>query len=488
MSINRRQFLKGFGTFSLALPHMVSLMSKEALAQVLASPSAPIFIGMISPNAIDDTAWFPQVTGGWEVLSNHAKRISLSQFSTSGASRIFDATYSSQYKNYTLIRGLGLFAPKPGHQHGALCFGSHYGIQTTVPTGWIHNPTLDKVLENSPKFYGSDTPVIKNLSVSTAQTHGASYSADGVRSPCYTDPKVLFDLLFGTTTSSGSNTSSIFNSVMSDYNRVRNDSRISYSDGLLLQERMDMFSDLQNSLNVIPGGLCAPPATPASFAKLSTKNKSGVIEDIDTNAHVNAMVQISLAAIKCGLTRILMWNELMPMGLLHYLHHDSSHGGSPSWDTQITYQKWIHKNIFSKFVAGLDVPDGTGKTYLDRTGLVHILENGEDGVLHNLNDAYVICAGKMNGYFNNGFFYDYNTISSSGMTVNLPLNCLWNQILQGGGLSPVDYLTPGQEGGGFGFSSYTWGPGFYNNGGFYPPNYKPSAAYASGLLPFMKTA
>jgi hypothetical protein len=183
-----------------------------------------------------------------------------------------------------------------------------------------------------------------------------------------------------------------------------------------------------------------------------------------------------------------MWNELMPMGLLHYLHHGSSHGGDPNWDAQITYQKWIHKNIFSQFVAGLDVPDGTGRTYLDRTGIVHILENGGDGILHNLNDAYVICAGKMNGYLNNGYFYDYNTISSSGWTVNLPINCLWNQVLQAGGLTAADYKTSGQEGGGFGFSSYTWGAGFYNNGGFYSPNYKPSAAYASGLLPFMKTA
>jgi hypothetical protein len=59
--------------------------------------------------------------------------------------------------------------------------------------------------------------------------------------------------------------------------------------------------------------MCAPPPTPVSYAGLSTKNKSGIVEDAVTNAHVNAMVQVCLAAIKCGLTRILMWNELMPM-------------------------------------------------------------------------------------------------------------------------------------------------------------------------------
>lgn len=476
--INRRLFLQGLGGFTLALPFMPSLLSKEALAATTMSPG--IFIQLISPNAIDDKQWFPQLpSSAWTVLSDHAKRASLNSFTSTGISQIFSKEYSSQFKHYTFIRGLGLHAPKPGHHSGSTCLGAYFDTQATLPEGWIHNATLDKVLETSSKFYQDEVPIIKNLSVSTAQTHGASYTADGVRSTCYTNPRVVFDLLFGTSTAKDSNSQvNVLNSVMGDYTRVKNDSRISYTDKTLLEERMDMFADLQHALNNLGGNSCAIPERPLSYENLTTNRGLA-----NATAHVDAMVQVCIAAIKCGLTRILVWNEMMPMGLLHYLHHGGSHGGDPNWNAQIEYQQWIQKHIFSKFVSALDVQDGTGQTYLDRAGIVHMLENGGNGIYHDLNNAYILCAGKMNGYLHPNHVYDYNHISphyGGGHIINLPINCFWNQILQANGLGPSDYLTPGQKGAGFGYSETSWSSGYYKALNEY------SALHAGGLLPFMK--
>lgn len=477
--IGRRQFLQGLGGFTLSLPYLTSLMSKEAVSAVMGGADG-IFIQLLSPNAFSDQAWFPQVQPNqWQVLSDYAKTTNLSNFAATGISRVFDATYASQYKHYTLIKGLGIHGPKPGHQAGALCMGSHHGISFPLDPGWVHNSTLDKVLENSPKFYSSNSAVIKNLSVSTSQTHGPSFTADGTQSPCFSDPRVVFDLFFGSTVSQSSGHQiNVLNSVTEDYTRLKNSPRISYGDKMLLEERMDMFADLQSALNNVQANQCVPPPQPNSFPGFTTS--TGIV---NTDAHTDALLQVCLAAIKCNLTRILIWNELAPMGLSHFLHHDSSHGGP--WDVQIEYQQWIHKKIFSKLVAGLDVQDGSGKTYLERTGLVHMLENGGDGVLHNLNDAYVICAGGMNGYLDPGKFYDYNwTNPNYGDVINLPLNCLWNSILESNGLVNSDYKRAGQQGGGFGYSlvnSDYQGNAYFGRG-------KYQADRAGQLLPFMKRA
>lgn len=486
-SISRRQFLQGLGGVTLALPFMPSLLSKEALSQALGHPG--IFIQLISPNAIDHGAWYPNIQHtAMTALNNshitdHVRRTPLSQFASSGISTIFDSSYASQYKHYTLIKGLGIYGPKPGHHSGGMTLGSHHGIE--FDTSIVKNPTLDKVLEASSKFYPSgEGVVLKNLSVSTTQTHGGSHDSAGNRQTCHINPHYLFELFFGNQ-SGGAQTNhdfNVLNAVIEDYRRIKNHSRISYDDSQLLQERMDMIADVQNSLNRDAQLNCTEPQRPSSFPSSSQNTTLA-----NTEAHTDALYRVSMAAIKCGLTRILIWNEMNPKGLLHYIHHGSSHGGDPNWDVQIDYQKWIHNKIFSRMVADLDTPDGTGGTYLDRTGLFHIVENGGNGILHDFYNVTMIAAGKMNGWINPGYFWDYNYYKAPNIShTNYPVNGLWTHILEAQGLTYEDYKTPNQPGNGFGFFGKLWGPGWPAESGYYKDMYRYSSSFDGGGLPFLK--
>lgn len=182
-------------------------------------------------------------------------------------------------------------------------------------------------------------------------------------------------------------------------------SKLGAADRARVQEHMDSLRDIERTLGNGNGALVCQPIDLG--AKLNPY-------DDDNHELIGSLFQkISVLAFACDLTRVVNFNwsgntsnrVYRKLGLSEG-HHDISHNSS---DDAFAKIRLIHKHLWSMSTALYDqlkkVPEAGGSLW-DNTLVVHWNELGQ-GDVHSENDAMVIFAGGMGGYFARGRYLDF---------------------------------------------------------------------------------
>lgn len=498
-TIGRRMFLFASGGAALGIPLLQSLLPRQAHAQT----AAPIkrFIAMQSQSGQIAKAWFPTATPtGYRlrntVFPNDADKgdgttflhtampespkhawARLTDFqSETGISTILGPSLNPYLNKMNLLRGMD-FMLIASHNAGGY-FGNFGDLAPAELQGIKATPTIDRVLAYSPTFYPT-APRLRALDVGTGSPGSFSYTDYGNPNGAieqvsnFLDPKQAWDATFknfmapGTTPKANPNVS-LLNAVYQDYRSLSTHRRLSTADRGLLERHMTFLADIERKLNVVaPTVACTAPAAPRSIPNGYPWQDVSSIADFQET--VRLLVDISVAALRCDITRVVTFNVQEALtdasgtwrnsyhnsgdvvGDWHQFAHDAGSDAN-SKTNFIAISKWIAANVFGRFVQQLDVPEADGKTFLDNSLLVW---GNELGYEHYNTDIMTLTAGGAGGAMRTGYYCDYidwnqnyaNPIDNWGVLIpGLPHNRLLVTALQAMGLKPSDYERNGNPG------------------------------------------
>jgi hypothetical protein len=285
-------------------------------------------------------------------------------------------------------------------------------------------PSIDQIMANQ-LFGGAFVPL--NLSIRWSEQGGSCSFSITPSGALVHDaglyPEQAYARLFGdleldesTATRRRRYRQTIVDRVLPHYRSVRQNPRLGRLDGEILDQHIDHMQQLHQQLSR-SAVECAPPASPARFNMTP--------EAVDAGAQ--AQIDIAVAAIRCGLVRVvnlyldpdtLMTNEL------HGIegHHAVSHVGDPAAVQGIQNAHLWHMRYLVDLLTKLDasVDPSTGDTLLDNS-LVFVNneignQNGRSGnqpddvdLNHIGLDVQTLLVGSCGGALRTGTFLDYRT-------------------------------------------------------------------------------
>lgn len=419
--VSRRQFLIGGGA-TLLLPSLVSLMPREALAQVLAPKRR--FVVMLGICGIDQEQLFPTNPSGLiqvpDALSTYYKP--LSSF-TGNISRIIDADFIPLYSKMNLMQGLSMTG------------GNYAGHSTTILAGINDNErfgdgnvtygrSIDVIMEKSLNVYPLGNSVPNKAVRLACGDHDSPFSFDTIPKPKISDYHAgdvqLFNSLFGKFTNpTGTGTipaalsddKLIVDKVYADLMALKKDRRLSSADGFILDEFIAGMFDLQSKL----GATSTPPAVTCQKPTLSLQatgdayylpDYPGWNKNLNVSAMYDNINQILKLAFACDLTRVVfIGNERCNSDKPEFLE---THHEAPSSEVAADRQKWGIKKFLNlaKLLDASQDPSGSG-TLLDNSVLFYTNELGDWTEGHNCLNMPAITFGSCGGYFRTGNFVDY---------------------------------------------------------------------------------
>jgi len=434
---SRRHFLIGSGAFTLALPHLVSLMPK-AHAQTL---NNKFFVFMNTGHgALNQEHWAPRnFPAGTKTAFNlgsgywNGYYAKLTDVAAGGdLTQLWQASFITPYlSKMNIIEGLdiGVYL---GHHRGLL--GTYHNAdqldQSAIEsTKWN---SLDYFLSQSKSFDPSGSH--KLVVTQTGEQQSFYYNASGSRIDCqqvtgYTQD--VFKTLFpnnGSTSNVATTTTvdqdavkrkSIIDRVLSSYNGVLNSAygpgkRISYHDKLVVQEHIDGMRDLEKKITSLAStssssssASCNALTTPSNvrisydYAQIYNQASEKVKWDIITDMMVNA--------IRCGASRL--WS--LPLDNFNTFPVNDFHQEIPHMHTDAGVQQKILSNyrnaardIYTLVLKKLNSSTGAnGGTLLDQGLVVWSHESGRN--THDNDNTPVVTAGSAGGYFKTGYHVNY---------------------------------------------------------------------------------
>ncbi len=491
---SRRQFLQGAAGATLALPFLESLAPREARA---AGP-AKRFIAMKTYDHPVVANWYPTKYSdvrATKYASSSTKRdgtallttplepgskymaAPLTEFmSPTGISKTFGANFNKHLPKLTMIRGLD-FLPDTNHNYSGF-LGNYASCDEATPVPatlalpkW---PTIDQVLAQSAKFYGS-TPAVRSLHVGQGITKGVSWAPMGANSATQlnqrTNPLDAYNDLFagfngGGMTATGPTPRQmkdaiLVDKVFQDYKRLKASPRLSGADKQLLDQYINMMAELQEKLKRTQTVSCTKPGAPASLPN------NAALDPSDIKMKWDLFIDSIVAAIMCDRTRVVTLDvrkALVNAGAGGLYHDPNGNGGSwhglaHTWDAsaqaRITEANtWVANNVFLKLIEKLDVVESGGATYLDNS---LIYWGGELGGNHLNYSVHCMLAGSAGGAIKPGRFIDYidwdgrayfgGPVQMGAIVIaGIPHNRFCVSVLQAMGLSPADYERSGIPG------------------------------------------
>ncbi|MBX7116127.1 MAG: DUF1552 domain-containing protein [Myxococcaceae bacterium] len=506
--IGRRMFLFGAGGAALGIPFLPSLLPRTANAQTMVQPKR--FIAMKSQSGQIAKEWYPStVPTGYRLrdavfpdtngkkdgttflhtaLPENSKYAwaPLTDFAVGGAgiSNLIGPSLNPYLGKMNLIRGMDFLI---GCSHN---YGVYFGNPNSYGNGLPAAPTIDRVMAYSPSFYET-APRLRALDVGTGSPEGFSYTDYGMKGgpvqqvSFFLDPKQAWDATFQAFTAPSTTRAnpnlSLMNSIYGDYAALSKHRRISAADKALLDRHVSFLADIERQLSTVaPTVVCTAPPAPRSIPNGYPWQEVSSIQDFQDT--VRLLVDISVAAIRCDITRVVTfdvqealtnasgtWKNSyhnsgdIPGDWHHFAHDLESNPNSKANFLSIT--QWIADNVFGRFVQQLDVPESNGKTFLDNS---LVLWGNELGFSHYNTDVMTLTAGSAGGKLRTGHYLDYidwnqsyaNPISSWGTLIpGLPHNRLLATALQAMGVKPEEYERNGVPGYGesvFVDTPYNW--------------------------------
>jgi len=273
------------------------------------------------------------------------------------------------------------------------------------------------------------------------------------------NPKTVFDKLFANVTDGTSKPDpaaeraralkkSILDGVGEGLTGFEN--RVSTADKQSIEAHLEHIRSLEKQ---VAGGMVSATCTKPTLTGLDPKADQ---YSIDIEKSGPAMVDILIAAFRCGLTNVgtvnigglyaLFLNPTFPAAynIGHSLDHSSRDVGKTGpdgakwqdwYDTQLKNRQW-RLSLVTRFLAGLAAtPEGNGTTMLDNTLLMSTTEFS-CGAVHSVADMPILLAGKAGGKIKTGRQINYNLKAPANNAPTLDyqtttsLHNLYTSILQ----------------------------------------------------------
>ena len=392
---SRRQFLVSASGFTLALPVLPSLLSKEAFASFTTGPKR--FINFGFGNNMMRSKYLNPALAQNPTGTNGAKELRLSTYS----GNIGEAYDHAMYKKLqsagllTMVGGLDCMAYGSGHGRAS---------STTAQSSLSHNGTfyesIDSFLEQSRVLYPDSTPgeILKAVRCDSSGIRMVNRSGDLEKSNFasvagYNDPKVLYNDLFSgfaapteTPTSDKNLKYMAIQRIHDSYKSTRSSRRISSADKIRLEEHIAKLRDVELKLEKQDSFKlgCAIPDAPTGNTRYANYY----------NIKLDLYLDLMAMSVKCGLSNVLTHGfsghaeRASSISTLHptqFLHNGIFHNDSAAFnnaqiaDYYVAWKRFYLNKLAELFLPALDVEEGvTGRTYLDNS---LVLISSESGII-----------------------------------------------------------------------------------------------------------
>lgn len=489
--MTRRHFLIGAGGYALALPILPSLIPRLAAAAAAGSP-AKRFICLWNDHGIIRENYWPQPSGGVS-LPDGATEYDLANVS-GDLSRDFGPRFDPFRSQLLFLKNLDHYGGgTESHRPSVALGGNAYsGDMDYIGDPSQLYPTLDQILAASSKIYPTEprTRLLYQKAIFTdSADSGQSISFKAVgprmnRDYAITSPKAAFDRLFdpgsgggggggGGGGSNGAATAKarklkVVDKLLGAHQALKANRRISSADLQSVDEVLTGLSELQSRVNQINtgGGNPAPPSCPSLSAPLAGYNETANHSNFEAlmQAHIDVMV----AAIKCGHTKIaaLMLGDhndgfsyrfliANPSDSFHNNAHNNEGPWKPNYDNAVRefaiVYRWLADRVAYVLEQLNSVEDPvSGRTFLDNT-VVFWANNHGLGTHANGQMPVMLAGGR--GVLRRGKLIDYGTRAK-----RIPYQQVLVTIAEAMGLSRADYELYGRKG----FGDYNYDSSRYD--------------------------
>lgn len=491
---NRRDFLKGLGGFTLAMPFLSSLAPLQALAQLAPKKR---FIAFHHFDGVFEKVWYPTqeptAANGFTSFAADVfyKQLSQVQRMADGSlSENFQKDFDPFISKMNLYRGLDVVG---GNDHDAshfLCGMQDDDASSSYPQ--FKGASIDTLIAKSSNFY-STNPNFRALRTyqDSQYSSGVSFernlSTNSVTSIGYNKKPIdLFNQVFANLVTDPVIQNKLVNMkitigdiVLSDYKAKMNDRRISAEDKIRLSNFVDNLQEVQNKLASVSGPSpvsCTKPNKPLSYSYWD------LLSDTERMDTLYAKVDILSAAIACDLTRVAVFSD---RGFI--ANHDYSHDAPTSRDGQLQFLKYNRRavQLIARFVNQLNsmIDDqSTGRTVLDNSLVVWGSEISQSQA-HRCESMPLVTFGGAGGAIKTGYYIDYRQRPFTYIADRTDFPAMgrsYSQFLitamRSMGLQPSEYNDYG-DGGGFGI--------FSSNVSYSNNRYEPYRQFRNQTLPFI---
>lgn len=492
---SRRQFLRGLGGFTLALPLLPSLLTREALAQVGPAPGEGFgpkrmvsFVtghGAIWPQYMwpdEASASQPQfVYGSHDV---HQGPLSLGSVGGSvGLSHVLSGPMMTQAlaDKMFLVRGCDIPFYIGHHSGGNLGNYARNDLDGEAVVPISPRVTIDQIMRHSDSFYAPGAGIIR------PSIHIGELNPDRGISWGYVNPTTktgvqgmtvepsslaLFNDIFtgGAPSAPGTpQAPKVVDRVFAQYQQLTSGAfgpanRLSSADRDKLEGYMSHLSELESKLNatVTPSASCGDVVPPDQ----GTLSDVGIICDAgDAAQHYQLWNDVIVAAFMCDTSRIVTvqvneaWDDQACNG--DTWHSKIAHECGKHFDTiglqMANAVQLFYREVYMDLVTKLEaVATGEGKSLLDDSLVWWSLESGP--LTHESISMPIVAAGSARGYFQTGRYYDLRHRESNkfGLDPEWPVSgllrpgLLWNQwlatVLHSMGVPPSEWEQSGVKG------------------------------------------
>lgn len=451
----RRSFLIGAGGAALALPLLPSLLGR-------AQDMGPLtrFVSWRVTNGHYGHQWYPSdaAVAGAAVVAPNVRELALRDIA-GPVSSILDSGFDRFRDKATLLRHVDRLDTS-GHQAGNGLFGWASGVDGLPGDDFTgRQPSIDKLIAS---HFGDGLPL--NLSVcwtNTGRSCSAEPGPDGMLAfdpglyPHQAYSALFADFSTDTTVAARRQAArrSIVDRVLPHYQSVRDSPRLSRADRTALEQHIEHMHGLSSSL-ARASIECAPPG--------AVDRWRGMPEQVDRAAQ--AQVDIAIAALRCGLARVVNFYldpDVLFTRELHGVdgHHGSSH--EPSQEPGILAAHRWHMRYFFDLLGKMDdtIDPTTGRTLLDESLVLLNNEignqNGAHDVLADIDlnhiglDIQTMLVGSAGGRLRTGLYLDYATEhvrSRWTERIGIAYNAVLTHCMLAMGLTPDEWEVDGQPG------------------------------------------
>jgi hypothetical protein len=440
-------FLRGAGGFSLAVPFMPSLVPAGARAAAARPPIR--FAMMLSLFGRDRTRWSPAL-GDAQLTQNMGVYTAKLTDIGGPISYILGPAFDPVRRKITIVQGLDELAPNGMHNCSLPTTGSARAPSGATGFGY----SIDCVLEESTRFYSTRPAagVLRTVPGDAGAIWGdfssysfTSRSRRGQHLQAEWSPKNIYDRYFNVASlqrieARNARITAVTSRVYESYRQTIGGRRIGADDRRRLDHYMSLMSQVDAALAVKPVA-CARAADPGT-------PPAGV------EAVHAAMMDMEVAALACGITKVVM--HAITQGSSDAkadLHGPAHEGPGPRNGEGLPPSKAANHNVWqmtrvAELLRKLDaITEADGSTLLDNTLFIYSSEDGSGA--HEHVDLPVIVAGGQ-GKIRTGYYMDFRPRPFYKGNFRAPLGRPYNQLLvtafKALGLAEADYQKFGQRG------------------------------------------
>jgi hypothetical protein len=498
--LTRRMFLKGAGGLFLTVPVMGSLLPRAFAA---GSTTQSRYLQILSYHGANPWDWVPRDLATTKVMDGVYVQSLQSMIQKYGKiSRTLGTEFNPIAGKLSLLQGLDVLTGDIGEHSGSTpTTASQPAFGGERPAAAAFPYSIDCILEDSAAFYPTRPALgalriaveTDTLGLDSVSGLGSLRPSPNFRHPLqsgHTDtpePRWAYAAgnisaafqsalggLTGTNTGTNANAASSLlssSALVEEYKRVANSNKISTDDKHLLNNYMDLLSQLNKSLQSSASNTCQPNVATFNADAVSKSNE----------ALCSAYSRLVVAALACGVTRVASWylgahfhvgrnaNGALERGIIDGQDwHPHAHALDEGYST---YMDWHGKRVAELLVAMDQWNEADGKTLLDNS-LVYYGSFMATGI-HTMHSMPVLLAGGAGGKIRTGLHIDYRQRNSANMPyirpvryptftktkvkssdpdvvaeifIGRPYNHLLTTIATTMGLTPQDYEKFGQKG------------------------------------------